>query len=347
MPRAQPHREIPALLVQRIAQQADGNPFYVEELVNFIRYNSIDPYDEHALAKLQLPASLQSLVLSRMDQLNERQKTTLKVASVVGRTFRASWLRGIYPDLGGPTAVHEDLVQLTEQGFTADDPAEADKSYVFKHVITHSVVYESLLHRMRIALHEEIGQYVERTYGDRLHQFLDLLAYHFDHSANEAKRRKYLRWAGEAAQAAYANEAAIDYYRRVLPLLSPPEQVTIMLKLGEVEQLVGHWDQAVALFQEARLIARALGDLVSAAWCETAAGEVFSNRGAFAEATQWLALAEAGFRALDDRKGLGICCTTAGRWRPGRAIMIPRGNATSRAWRSAARSTMSQRSPAC
>ena len=133
---------------------------------------------------------------------------------------------------------------LSEQEFTAQDPAEPELTYFFRHMIAHGVIYESLLHMVRASLHEQIAKFIEGEYVDRVNQYLDLLAFHYDHTENEDKRRFYLRRAGEAAQAAYANEAAIDYYRRVLPLLEPDEQVEIMLKLGEVEQLVGHWDEA-------------------------------------------------------------------------------------------------------
>ena len=104
LPSARPREEIPQFLINRMIQQAEGNPFYLEELVNFIRYRGIDPYDKYALTQLELPTSLQSLVLSRLDQLGEGQKITLKVASVIGRVFRAAWLWGVYPDLGGPDA---------------------------------------------------------------------------------------------------------------------------------------------------------------------------------------------------------------------------------------------------
>ena len=77
------------------------------------------------------------------------------------------------------------------------------------------------------------------NYPDGVTQYLDLLAYHFDRSENVEKRQHYLRKAGEAAQAVYANLAAIDYYQRVLPLLAPTEQTPVLLHLGAVLELLG------------------------------------------------------------------------------------------------------------
>ena len=304
--------DLPASLLDQIVGQAEGNPFYLEELINFIRYRGIDPRDEAALKQLHLPASLQSLVLSRMDQLTESQKTTLKVASVIGRSFRADWLPSIYPDLGDEETVREELVRLTQRGLTAPDPVEPGLTYFFKHVIAHDVIYESLLFMLRADLHEQIAAFIERTYADRLGQFLDLLAHHYDHSDNVDKQREYLRKAGGAAQQAYSNDAAIDYYRRVLPLLAPEEQVEISLKLGEVEQLVGHWDEAKALFAQALSLAQSVQNQTIQPWCKLASGDLRRLQGAYAEAAAWFEAARDEFARLDIQDGVAQALHVSG-----------------------------------
>ena len=311
-PRSQPADELPPALIARLTQQAEGNPFYIEELINFIRYNGIDPYDSYALAQLELPATVQTLVMSRLDQLPEAQKTTLKVASVVGRAFRAAWLWGVYPDLGQPAGVVEALVGLSEQELTARDPSEPEMSYFFKQITTHSVVYDSLLHMVRTALHEQIGGYIEANYADRIGIFLDLLAFHYDRSDDVAKRRHYLRLAGESAQAAYANEAAIDYYRRVLPLLEAGEQVETMLKLGEVLRLVGQWDEAAATYEAALAFAVDLGDRRGEARSRHAIGDMLRSRGNYPDAQRYLDEARALFEGLGDQSGVAQVLHLAG-----------------------------------
>jgi class 3 adenylate cyclase/tetratricopeptide (TPR) repeat protein len=311
-PRAQPAGELPPALIARLTQQAEGNPFYIEELINFIRYNGIDPYDAYALAQLELPATVQTLVMSRLDQLPEGQKTTLKVASVVGRAFRAAWLWGVYPDLGDPAGVRDALLRLSEQELTARDPTEAEIAYFFKQITTHSVVYDSLLHMVRAALHEQIGDFIEANYPDRINGFLDLLAFHYDRSDNVAQRRHYLRLAGESAQAAYANEAAIDYYRRVLPLLEAGEQVDVMLKLGEVLRLVGQWDEAAATYEAALACAVDLGDRRGEARSRHAIGDLLRSRGNYPDAQRYLDEARAIFHELGDRAGVAQVLHLAG-----------------------------------
>ena len=209
----------PAALVELVTTRAQGNPFYVEELLNYLRATGVDMQDESKLRRLEAPESLHSLILSRIDTLEESQRRTLKVASVLGRSFRASVLPGVYPELGSIDDVRDDLRELRVADLVSLD-REAEEAYIFKHVVTEEVTYESLPFATRAMLHDRTGDYIEATEADTIDQQLDLLAYHYWRSQNTDKKRHYLVRAGKAAQASYANAAAIDYYERVAPLLA-------------------------------------------------------------------------------------------------------------------------------
>jgi len=294
----------PAALVDRITARAEGNPFYIEELLNYLRDKDISPQDTPALAVLDLPASLHTLVLSRLDQRTESQKITLRVASVIGRLFRAALLWGTYPELGPVERVKADLEALCRLDLTVPDSPEPELTYLFRHIVTQEVAYESLPYATRAMLHEQLAQYIERTFGGPLDQYVDLLAFHYERSQNAAKKREYLLKAGEAAQKDYANEAAIDYYQRLLPLLSAEEQVAVTLKLGEVLQLVGKWQTARERFEQAEALAEKLGDRQAQAGCQTALAELLRKQGLYAEASEWLRRARAVFEDLHDQKGV-------------------------------------------
>ncbi|MCL4302757.1 MAG: tetratricopeptide repeat protein [Anaerolineae bacterium] len=297
--------EVPPGLGERITARAQGNPFYIEELVNYLQLQGFDLHNSEALERLDLPASLHSLILSRIDQLSEGQKSLVKVASVIGRLFRAAWLWGVYPDLGEPHRIKADLDVLSRMDLIPMDTPEPELTYLFKHVVTQEVAYESLPYATRAVLHEQLAWFIERAYSKSLEQFIDLLAFHYERSQNEAKKREYLRKAGEAAQANYANEVAISYYQRVLPLLAEQEQVTVMLKLSEVLQLVGQWTEAGDLLQQTLKLAEQLDDRSAQAWCQTAIGELLRKQGLYAEALTWFEQARTGFEALGDRAGVG------------------------------------------
>ncbi|NUM48588.1 MAG: AAA family ATPase, partial [Anaerolineales bacterium] len=84
--------QLPAAWVARLHVRAQGNPFYLEELLNYLHARGLDPFDPATLDKVELPDSVHTLILSRIDQLTEAEKTTLRVASSIGRLFRAAWL---------------------------------------------------------------------------------------------------------------------------------------------------------------------------------------------------------------------------------------------------------------
>ncbi|MDQ6618674.1 MAG: AAA family ATPase, partial [Pseudomonadota bacterium] len=203
--------EAPAALIALITARAQGNPFYVEELLNYIRSKGVDLEDARGLKSIELPGSLHSLILSRIDALGEGARRTLKVASVVGRVFRAPVLRDIYPELGVLETIAEELTTLRGADLVHPD-VEQEQSYIFKHAVTHEVAYESMPFAFRSALHERVGHFIERTEADSIDRHLDILAHHYWHSENIAKKREYLGRAGSAAQAAYANSAAMDYF---------------------------------------------------------------------------------------------------------------------------------------
>ena len=303
---------VSAEFVERLTARAQGNPFYIEELLNYLQDKGIQPDDTKALASLDLPTSLHSLILSRIDQLNERQKITVRVASVIGRLFRFAWLWGVYPDLGNADRVKADLDDLHRLDLTPLDQPEPELVYMFKHIVTQEVAYESLLSSTRAVFHGQFGQFIEQVYADHLSQYLDLLAYHYYRSPNDDKKREYLRRAGEAAQAAYANDAAIDYYQRLIPLLPPEPQIDVMLKLGQVLELVGQWEPANEVYERGLALAEQTGHRSAQARCQAAIGDVRSKRGLYAEAVEWLGRARASFEVLEDWVGMAQALKLAG-----------------------------------
>lgn len=301
-----------ATLLQRIVAQAEGNPFYIEELITYLHHQGVNLHDGSALATVELPDSLQRLVLSHVDQLGETPKITLKVASVIGRVFQAAWLAGAYPELGDPERIRADLETLHQQDLMRPEPGAPELTYLFKQVITQDVTYESLPYALRTLLHEQIGGFIESAYPTALEQYLDLLAYHYDRSENREKRRHYLLQAAESAQANYANAAAIDYYQRVLPLLQDAEQGAVTLKLGQVLELVGEWKEADQHYRQALVFAEANGDAKTQTGAQIAIGELARKQGRYDEATTWYTLAQRNAEQHSDPAGVAKALICAG-----------------------------------
>ena len=296
--------EPPGALVGLVTERSQGNPFYIEELVNYVAGQGIDLADPAAISAVELPESLHSLVLSRIDTVAEKPRRTLKVASVIGRVFRAAALPEVYPELGELDVVRTDLGALSTADLVRLDRDE-DESYLFKHVVTQEVAYGSLPFAVRATLHGLVGRYLERAEAETLDQHLDLLAYHYWQSDDAAKKVEYLGRAADAARDAYANTAAIDYYERLIPLLEPPDGVAALLKLAKVLQVVGELGRAESTALDARALAAEHGDRLQVGWADASVAETAKRQSRFEEASKRADGALDTFRALGVDAGVG------------------------------------------
>lgn len=300
------------VVIQRLTSRAGGNPFYIEELLNYMRDRGLNPREPQAFNALDLPDSLSSLILSRIDRLSEPQRSTLKVASIIGRQFLFRWLWGVYPNLGEAGTVRTDLDDTSRLELTTLEQSDPQRSYFFRHVVTHQVAYESQPFALRAEMHGHFGHYLENEYAQDIERNVDLLAHHFDRSHELQKRREYLLKAGEQAQAEYANDAAISYYQRLLPLLDDTEKIPVLLKLGQVYEIVGEWDKEHALYLDGLNLAARAADAHATAQCRAALGMLYRKRGEFVQAAETLEQARRGFETFQDRAGIGQVLHEAG-----------------------------------
>ncbi len=205
-----------------ILGRAGGNPLFVEELTHsLIENGSIHRKDDrHVLTRkaseIQVPDTIQGIIAARMDRLEERLKRIMQVASVIGREFAYRLLATI-------TGMKEDLKAslLNLQGleFIYEKQLFPELEYIFKHVLTQEVAYNSLLLKHRRELHEKTGQAIEQVYAERLEEYYELLAYHYVHSDNSAKALEYLDLANKKAASGNAIEDAKAYFDKATELL--------------------------------------------------------------------------------------------------------------------------------
>lgn len=306
-----PDVSLSAPIITQLLERAEGNPFYLEELLQYLHDQRVSPDTDAALRSLELPNTLHSLILSRIDRLKEEQKITLKVASVIGRSFPADLVVRVHPQRN-PARVMEDLADLNTLDLTPRERPAPDLSYIFKHVVTQEVAYESLSYAVRAELHNEIGLQIERERPDSPDEQISLLAFHFARSRNEEKKLEYLLRAGDLAQARYANAAAIDYYERALPLLEPDRRIAVLLSLGGVLELVGRWPEAGRRYTEALDLARQGGTPSQEARCSIALAELARKQGDFETVTRWLDHARGLYEGLHDPSGLAETLHVAG-----------------------------------
>jgi predicted ATPase/class 3 adenylate cyclase len=309
---------VPASVAAHINEQAMGNPFFVEEWTAALRDSGLitisgeecylTPQTEWttspalALRKLRLPDTLQGIITSRIDRLPAAQQLTVKVASVIGRVFELRVLRDIHPVETDKPHLDEQLRELGAQLDLAPmKTPDGEPAYIFKHSITQETAYNLMLFAQRRQLHQAIAEWYERAYADDLSPHFALLAHHWNAAGVTEKAIEYLTKAAEAAKAAYANAAALDFYQRLLSLVTEREQSHVLLQIGHVLELMGQWEQAGEHYRHALSLAETHNHRMMAARGRSALGRFYLNQNRYAEAQTLLTQARLALEALGEQ----------------------------------------------
>jgi len=229
--------ELPPDLANLIKRKGQGNPFFIEELVNSLLGLDVLKVENGQcritgnLNRLELPDTVQKVVLARIDRLPEEEKMTLKVAAAIGRTFQRDLLETVPPWITTEATLEQHLKHLQAEDFTRQEMSENDLDFLFKHVITQEVAYETMLYAQRQQLHATIGAALESRYSSNDNEVVDLLAYHYARSHDRHKALHYLQRAGQKALDGYANEAAISYFGDALGVARDIDNVKVQYDL--------------------------------------------------------------------------------------------------------------------
>ncbi|HYF64486.1 MAG TPA: tetratricopeptide repeat protein [Herpetosiphonaceae bacterium] len=297
--------EVQAMISGKIHERTQGNPFYAEELLNYLFATNADLSQAATWEHSALPSSVQRLILSRVDQQDVGDQQLIKVASVIGRLFSAEWLRHVAARSADQDHVLQSLAALEAAELIAQESLQPELRYLFKHIITQEAIYESISSATQASLHERIAAYIEGLSLAAQSDYIYLLAYHYGRTGNLAKQQEFLGKAGAKARAAYANQAALQYYQRLLAIIS--DQVEIIdtrLRIGNIMELTGDWAGAKAMYKEALDQAAPLADPLRLAQCQLALGVIAERQGDLAEALDWLGQAHQTYLDSGDRLGL-------------------------------------------
>ncbi len=269
-----------------IISNAEGNPFYVEELVKLlIDDRVIVPGETNwqvqtaQLVEFHVPATLTSVLQARLDGLPPEERNLLQAASVIGRVFWDVTLEHINTATEKGIAsiqISAQLEQLRtrELIFHRETSVFAEtREYIFKHALLREVTYESVLKRVRQAYHGLVAEWLLEHTAGRTGEYTAQIADHFELAGRDTDAIHYLRIAGEEAAKRYANEAAIRHYERALNLLSrQPEtsacagqKLDLLIGLAAAYYILSldqpaFANQLLKLYQEAYALAREMDD---------------------------------------------------------------------------------------
>lgn len=257
-----------------VATRAGGNPLFIEEIVRSLMGKGVlvrqgDRWTCTAACQaIEIPATLQGLLLSRIDRLPADARRLLQEAAVLGAVFDEALLRSIAVGSEAAEAALERLVEADLIQQVGHDRSH----YRFTHALVHEAVYQNLLLARRTDLHERAGRALERAAGPHPERLSDLeaLGHHWSLSPDKPRGARYLVAAGDWARSVYANDDAIRHYERALRTLADcqtcDDQVQpVRERLADLLTLTGRLAEALTHYEAVRQVVESAADRVGAA----------------------------------------------------------------------------------
>lgn len=269
-------QEIPAGLEEIVVRSAEGNPFYVEELVKMLMEDGvIVPDGENwrvemeRLKTVHVPPTLAGVLQARLDSLPAAEKSLLQQAAVVGRNFWDTAV-AVLGERPLEEVVHGlEAVRAREMVFRGEGSAPVGgREYLFKHAVLRDVAYETVLLKLRRVYHKRVAEWLETHAGERLSEYTVLIAEHYERAGEKGKAVEWLHRAGDAAWQACAFAEAVSFYGRALAFLSPEEgerRTRLLVRIGEALDKMGDYEPAKERLAEGLALARSLGEHLLAA----------------------------------------------------------------------------------
>jgi class 3 adenylate cyclase/tetratricopeptide (TPR) repeat protein len=312
---------IPSDLKRLVQNKAEGNPFYLEELVNsliesetLIRDNGSWKITRH-ISESDISPSIHGLISDRLDRLEKETKHILQEASVIGRAFLYEILKKITRledriDWGLSTLERLDLIRTRS--------FQPDLEYMFKHPLTQEVVYNGLLKKERQEIHEQIALVMESVFRDRLSEFYETLAFHFAQGQSVIKAVDYLVKSGEKSLARYSVEEAHQYFKKAFDILALKEDksgeekiilIDILNSWAYAYYYLGDIKEFINLFKSHKDLAESLNDKARLGMFYTWFGVALFMAGKAKDSYEYLSNALELGENSGNQKVVGYACT--------------------------------------
>jgi class 3 adenylate cyclase len=263
--------ELPASVHDVVVERAEGNPFFVEELLGTLIDRGVLTRRnggwscEELPAGFEIPDTVQAVLAARIDLLPPPEKAALQAAAVIGRVF---WTGPVYELVGGMP----DFDLLAERDFVrrrAGSTIPGEREYAIKHALTRDVAYDSVPKARRAQLHAAFASWLEHA-GQGRDDYAALVAHHYVEAVRpedadlawpqrdeyvERLRRQAVAWSERAAQLAvgrYEMDDAIALLHRAVALESQPDKrAELWSEIGRANALRFDGDALRAALEQA------------------------------------------------------------------------------------------------
>jgi len=198
-----------------VLEKTEGIPFFIEEFIRSLKDLKVVESANQTFRfsdKIQdvtVPATIQGVIMARVDSLPEGTKEVLQIGSVIEREFSYQLLKRL-TDFA-EAEVLQYLTSSIEAELLYERGSFPQSTYIFKHALTREVVYDSILTQKRKQLHDRIGGSIEEIYRDNLVEHYGVLARHFTEGESFEKGAQYSELAAKKANSAASATEVFNY----------------------------------------------------------------------------------------------------------------------------------------
>ena len=313
--------DLPQDLVETVAKNAEGNPFYLEELIKVLIEDGVIVKGEelwqvvpHRLTQLRVPATLTGVLQARLDRLPSTESEVLERAAVIGRTFWDAAVAAIHGSeaaqvLTGGEEVSSALSALrTKELVFLHQPSTfaTAHEFIFKHAILREVTYERVLKAKRKLYHHMAADWLIQQSGERIHEYLGLIAQHYELAGNTAEAVEFLERAAEQSMRLSAYRDALAASEHALAILAssedtnPAMRARLLLTIGVAHLWLTDHATATARFEECIALARTIHDRDLEAKALARLGRIGLEQGKFLQSEEHLQESLAIAQELND-----------------------------------------------
>ncbi|MCK4756662.1 tetratricopeptide repeat protein, partial [candidate division WOR-3 bacterium] len=278
--------KIPDEFRDRILSKAEGNPFYLEEILRSLidagtltyvpktwrlSLQTLSSDEEKAtLSSIAIPNTVYGVIAARIDMLEPETKEVFQIASVIGQTFSQSILENV--SAIDRSRLYRYLNLLENLDYITCHKKEHDFKYTFKHSLFQEIAYKTLLKRKRIELHQKVGVCIERLFKKRLSDVYELLSHQYYAAKVWDKAYEYSTKAAKKNKELYNNKVAIQFFETAIDALKNnkariKERIKLTREKAEVLNLIGKQNAALKDIKLTIDLAKKVGDKLEHAKC--------------------------------------------------------------------------------
>lgn len=303
--------DLPEQVRRLILEKAEGNPFFVEEVIRSLLDAQLVVRDNghwratREIVHIAVPDTLNGIIAARLDRLDDRTHHIVQAAAVLGREFAHDILIDVCRE---PDWLDGALAELLRRDLVREKGPQRGRLYSFKHVLTQEAAYQSALLSKRREMHRRAAESMAARQGSTPSQPGEI-ARHFLEARFPAQALPYLVEAGDRAARAYSSTEAIGFYQQAIELRAAVEGAELVGRayegLGGVQAFANQIPEALDTYRAMLAVGEQAGDVaLQISALNKPAGVTALRTGQFAEAEQYLARAEQLAPQHDEQSGV-------------------------------------------